>query len=776
MAILPKGSEIPTIVEGAEDGARFQVEVSAHLMSLLAGLYSKREDSIVREVLCNAYDAQKSIGVDVPVVIEAPSESSPVLKIRDQGPGMSKDTVFRVYASYGTSTKGNSNEQTGGMGVGAKAVFCYTDTFTVISWHDGTESTYVAYADGETGIPRIDLMASVPCAEGKTGVEVQIPVQLPDISTFNEAISWNGRFHATAPIVVGGKQVSYALDELPVALDLGPFGAPGWTAYPGADGYSFGVVMGSVFYPLTQEQPVTVGQNFVKNFVIYQAPMGDVRFAPSREALKYDEVTVNNLRRAKKAYLAAFEAWVTGLVDSADARFPGLRGNKMRMLNQIAQSKGVVLSAPVLETTLGKGIATLFHPEKLLLSTLPYSIAGDLYYFDTTNSRREATSEKRLVADLVTTSLWVNDCTGGEARLRAALDLGAVKSGVLYTRNEAVAVALATFLGFDRETFVRYTSSLPEVVKAPRTRIGGDSVRVGGTLSLYPTIELKKVTPIDADEALEKSQGIYVEAMLGGYDWRSVSSDGKFTLSSLTPLETVRIKSPWCPEPVSTAVLRLNAADREKLKKKGVPLTPLADVMLEALDMDEIEQAVRDWRVLSENQWVHAYANNTRSVLMAWEAAPPKLQDLLAERLNLADEGLGNLLREAIRRKPVWNKSEGMRREEYLRIKEKVANLPFLKTPPEALGDRLRHALGNLDISRLGMAVGESRTHLAGLFAMFGALEVPDLVLGRSLCPAPAAAKRTKATLSVLPGQLSLFERAEPEDSASAAPLLRDAA
>jgi HSP90 family molecular chaperone len=90
MAILPKGSEVPTIVEGAEEGATFQVEVSAHLMSLLAGLYSKREDSIVREVLCNAYDAQKSIGVTAPVVIEAPSALSPVLKIRDKGPGMSK--------------------------------------------------------------------------------------------------------------------------------------------------------------------------------------------------------------------------------------------------------------------------------------------------------------------------------------------------------------------------------------------------------------------------------------------------------------------------------------------------------------------------------------------------------------------------------------------------------------------------------------------------------------------------------------------------------------
>ncbi len=773
MAILPKGSEVPTIVEGAEEGATFQVEVSAHLMSLLAGLYSKREDSIVREVLCNAYDAQKSIGVTAPVVIEAPSALSPVLKIRDKGPGMSKETVFRVYASYGTSTKGGSNEQTGGMGVGAKAVFCYTDTFTVISCYDGMESTYVAYADGETGIPRIDLMATVPCPASKTGVEVQVPVQLNDIETFNTAISWNGQFHPVAPVVVGGASVEVVFDTMPITLDLTPYGAPGWTAYPGWTG-EHGVVMGSVFYPLTQELP-QIGLP-----VLYEAPMGSVRFAPSREALKYDEVTVANLKAANKALRGAFEAWVLGLVSSAETRLPGLLGSQNKVLAAMAQGPlSRILTAPVLTSLMGAAVAHRFHPQTFLVSSLPWSIMGSLYFFDPTGCRREAATDKpRLTVNLTATEVWVCDCTGGETRLRRAMDAKTVKLSVFYTREESTALALAAHLGFDVESFVKYTSSLPEVEKASREKLKL-SGRIGGTFNVYPDASLVKAySSMDGDKALELTQCVYVEAALGGYDWRSVSTSGKLTLTMKSQLEVATTASPWVPEPVKTAVLRLNGADREKLKKKGYTLVPLADLVEEALDAEAVERAARDWKVLNEENWHLTYPNNIKSILWAWDATPLKLQALLLERLNEVDEGLGDLLEEAVTRKGLWRAPSGMTTTNYAGLKAKVAALPIWRPREASLLSRLSEALGNLDISRLGMPSTSNRTYMAGIYAMCGALEIPEAVLGRTLCPAPVAApRRTKASVSALPGQLSLFtEDAEEDDEVDASAVMRAAA
>jgi hypothetical protein len=358
------------------------------------------------------------------------------------------------------------------------------------------------------------------------------------------------------------------------------------------------------------------------------------------------------------------------------------------------------------------------------------------------------------------------------------MDAKTVKLSVFYTREESTALALAAHLGFDVESFVKYTSSLPEVEKASREKLKL-SGRIGGTFNVYPDASLVKAySSMDGDKALELTQCVYVEAALGGYDWRSVSTSGKLTLTMKSQLEVATTSSPWVPEPVKTAVLRLNGADREKLKKKGYTLVPLADLVEEALDAEAVERAARDWKVLNEENWHLTHPNNIKSILWAWDATPLKLQALLLERLNEVDEGLGDLLEEAVTRKGLWRAPSGMTVANYAGLKAKVAALPIQRPREASLLSRLSEALGNLDISRLGMPSTSNRTYMAGIYAMCGALEIPEAVLGRTLCPAPvAASRRTKASVSALPGQLSLFtEDAEEDDEVDASAVMRAAA
>ena len=67
--------------------------------------------------------------------------------VRDYGPGLSHDDMFRVFTRYGRSTKRDSNEVVGMLGIGSKSGFAYADTFTVVSRHGGRVRTYVAALD-----------------------------------------------------------------------------------------------------------------------------------------------------------------------------------------------------------------------------------------------------------------------------------------------------------------------------------------------------------------------------------------------------------------------------------------------------------------------------------------------------------------------------------------------------------------------------------------------------------------------------------------------------
>lgn len=784
MAILPKGSGFPTIVEGAEEGATFQVEVSGHLMSLLAGLYSKREDSIVRETLSNAYDAQISIGVVTPVLIELPTEASPVLKFIDKGPGMAKDTVFRVFASYGTSSKGASETQTGGMGLGAKAVFCYTDSFTVISKHEGTEATYVAYMVGDSGIPRIDLLGVIPCDPSQTGIEVQIPIQLADIDKFCDAVRWNGQFHSVPPTVMGGAPLECLMDCMPCTLDLTGYGLPGWTAYPKVQGLT-GVVMGSVFYPLTQEVPELGGLN-----LMYQVPMGAVRFAPSREALKYDEVTLANLKKAKRAVARALKNWIDGLLSSAETRFPGLTGNQGDVLHAMAKGPLIqVLHASVLVSLGGEALRNRFYPPSFMAKSLPGSLARYLSVFDRDGSRRSLMNDKLLVSiDPQEAEVWVIDCSGGDARLREAFSSNKTRSCVFVAKDESVAIALAAHLGFSADRFIRYTSALPKVSQPQRKR--GDYTKIGGMLNLYRDLSrAAKYVLTDADRAYEQAGGVYVEAYLGGQDWRSASTSGKLQLNQSSPLYVVDKPSPWCKHSVRTPFLRLNAAEREKLKKMGRPLIPLADLVEAALDIEACHLAYRDWRILNEEQVQNPRRNKVNVVFSAWPSLPGAVQALLLERLNEAEAGLGDLLQEALSRQPAWVPPKGMTRDSYVELKSKVAHLPFIREErPQSLEQGLHSALSGADMSKSWLPSNKGG-HLATILGMLALLDTPAAVIGRALCPPPVhaeseapaavnAVSRTKQKACRPEDQLSLFEGEPVEEGkpATAAPVMMRAA
>ena len=155
----------------------FGISSSAEFFNILSStLYSDQILAVVREVLCNAWDAHIEAGcTDKPVQITLDNGK---FSIKDFGKGIHHDDIGPIYGTYGNSTKKNDGNQTGGFGLGCKAPFAYTEHFEVISCHQGVKTIYAMTKSSAqvTGKPGITTIAQFPTTE--TGLTVTIQVAL----------------------------------------------------------------------------------------------------------------------------------------------------------------------------------------------------------------------------------------------------------------------------------------------------------------------------------------------------------------------------------------------------------------------------------------------------------------------------------------------------------------------------------------------------------------------------------------------------------------------
>jgi hypothetical protein len=153
------------------------------VMDILSKLYAYPIRTLVQEYICNGRDAMREAGTwgKRPIEVSVPNRLEPSFKVRDYGVGISPDRMSKVFVKYGSSTKRDSNLQTGGFGIGSKSFRCYTDSMSVTSFIDGIKYTYL-----------INPKGVLPLAQEKTneanGVEISIGVKSNDVHEFRNAV------------------------------------------------------------------------------------------------------------------------------------------------------------------------------------------------------------------------------------------------------------------------------------------------------------------------------------------------------------------------------------------------------------------------------------------------------------------------------------------------------------------------------------------------------------------------------------------------------------
>lgn len=154
---------------------------------ILDNLYTQPHRAIVRELSCNAWDAHVQAGNLVPFHIQVPSKFEQTFIIRDYGVGLTPDEIDKYLNTLYQSSKGESNDQIGGFGLGAKSPFALVQSFFISSYKDGMEYKCFWYRDSE-GIPVLKIQSQKETTE-PNGIKYIINFELKDVPSIIKACS-----------------------------------------------------------------------------------------------------------------------------------------------------------------------------------------------------------------------------------------------------------------------------------------------------------------------------------------------------------------------------------------------------------------------------------------------------------------------------------------------------------------------------------------------------------------------------------------------------------
>ena len=224
-----------------------------------------------------------------------------------------------LYSTLFASTKEDTNDLVGALGLGSKSPFAYTDQFTVIARLDGEKRTYLA-ALGEDGTPGITLVSTVPTDEPQ-GLEISLIARNEDHADFEREAKSLAVGFDPAPDVDGHEIETV---EPVYAGEDGTWAIFGNEVVPGSE--TLAVRQGCVIYPVDDYNVTRDVRNLMNwgHTLVIDVPVGDVSFTAGRETLSMDEMTRDNLAAHVERVRTAMEAEIEAKTSACKTRLDAL--------------------------------------------------------------------------------------------------------------------------------------------------------------------------------------------------------------------------------------------------------------------------------------------------------------------------------------------------------------------------------------------------------------------------------------------------------------------
>lgn len=352
MAVLER-EQVKTYRSAAYPSRTFSMDQTPEAFMALSGLYSDRVLAVVREIGTNARDAHIEAGKpEAPFHVHLPNINDSSFWVRDFGVSLPVrvatgeiefdpetgdpidntvtelvgnyaevteyinalieeadsyeelpdgslmidgvkhqiiDEAMVLYTTYFRSTKRETNEQTGQLGLGSKSPFTITDSFQVRVFFRGEVRQYSLNIN-DHGIPEVNLIdaLTVPTSE-PDGVEVRLDVKYSDIYAFERSAKTVYRDFDVRPVVLDdyGNPTNLEYDEYDKFLE-----GDGW--FMAHNLHNTYVRMGGVRYPVdvSTEGITEINRKLLSMKLMIDCPLGAFDIIPSREAPKYTKKTI----------------------------------------------------------------------------------------------------------------------------------------------------------------------------------------------------------------------------------------------------------------------------------------------------------------------------------------------------------------------------------------------------------------------------------------------------------------------------------------------------
>lgn len=351
------------LVTNVDTGNRgkFGIQATGKAFWILSNaLYQHKVRAVVREVGCNAYDAHISAGnTATPFSVSLPTVKDPHFRVRDFGIGLAPDKFIEIYTTYFGSTKSESNDETGGLGLGSKTPFIMSKSFTVHSYYNGMDYMWHSFVN-DNGEPDVMLLNEKPTTE-PNGLLVIVPVGHGISDTERNALfrefvteakniyQW---FDVLPNVTSDGEKVEiisrlHGPDTVYTELAVTGVGANTRVYYhkdqpATSQSNSVLVKMGNVVYPYNVSETRNLdrfGGNIIHteallkyitqtgrlnpkdDQLVIEVAMGDVDFAPSREALSLNNTTELTIINSIVRFMTLFAQHIQKEIDAATDTF-----------------------------------------------------------------------------------------------------------------------------------------------------------------------------------------------------------------------------------------------------------------------------------------------------------------------------------------------------------------------------------------------------------------------------------------------------------------------
>lgn len=296
-----------------------------HLMRILTNLYSDPVLAVVREYSTNALDSHIEADNSAPIEVSLPTALRPTFIVQDYGIGLSAEDLLEIYSKYGASTKRDSDEVVGMLGLGCKSALAYTDQFSIRAVKDGIKTNAII-GRNQHGGGMINIVGEPEQTNESNGVKISIPVKHAQdfINKAHEFFQW----WEPGTVVIDGSLTAPPGDG--IKLD------ETFTLYKSEQNrYDRSymrdvIVMGNVPYPLRDR--MISGNLSTGQYVIARVNIGVVDPTPAREALEYNDRTVTNIKTLQEQFQESIRQYAENEIAQASNPSQALMA-KMRWQN-----------------------------------------------------------------------------------------------------------------------------------------------------------------------------------------------------------------------------------------------------------------------------------------------------------------------------------------------------------------------------------------------------------------------------------------------------------